>query len=81
MTSLKSEADVAEAVLEAKGPLAVRGGGTRNVGRPVVGDVLEVSGLSGVTLYEPGALTIVAQAGTPVAEIEATLVLRKAQDV
>ena len=73
MTSLKSEADVAEAVLEAKGPLAVRGGGTRNVGRPVVGDVLEVSGLSGVTLYEPGALTIVAQAGTPVAEIEATL--------
>ncbi|WP_299727930.1 glycolate oxidase subunit GlcE [uncultured Tateyamaria sp.] len=73
MTTLKTESDVAEAVLAAKGPLAVRGGGTRSVGRPVVGDVLDVSGLSGVTLYEPGALTIVAQAGTPVTEIEMTL--------
>ncbi|MEO0379676.1 MAG: glycolate oxidase subunit GlcE, partial [Pseudomonadota bacterium] len=65
--------EVAEAVRGANGPLTVRGGGTRNVGRPGGGDVLDVSGLSGVTLYEPGALTLVAQAGTPVAEIEATL--------
>ena len=73
MKSLTSEQDVADTVAGAVGPLAVRGGGTRSVGRPVMGDVLDVSGLSGVTLYEPGALTIVAQAGTPVAEIEATL--------
>jgi len=73
MTTVTSEQDVATAVAEATGPLAVRGGGTRSVGRPVAGEVLDVSGLSGVTLYEPGALTIVAQAGTPVAEIEATL--------
>ena len=73
MDDLKSEADVAARIVEASGPLAVRGGGTRSVGRPVMGELLEVSGLSGVTLYEPGALTIVAQAGTPVAEIEATL--------
>ena len=68
-----SEADVAECVAGARGPLMIRGGGTRAVGRPVTGDVMDVSGLSGVTLYEPGALTLVAQAGTPVAEIEATL--------
>jgi len=73
MEKMTSEADVATFVAGAKGPLAIRGGGTRSVGRPVVGDVLDVSGLSGVTLYEPGALTIVAQAGTPVSEIEATL--------
>lgn len=73
MDHLKSETDVAACVAAARGPLALRGGGTRPVGRPVAGDVLDVSGLSGVTLYEPGALTIVAQAGTPVAKIEATL--------
>ncbi|WP_299047058.1 glycolate oxidase subunit GlcE [uncultured Tateyamaria sp.] len=73
MSILTTEDAVAEAVASAKGPLAIRGGGTRSVGRPVVGEVLDVSGLSGVTLYEPGALTIVAQAGTPVARIEATL--------
>ncbi|APX12879.1 glycolate oxidase subunit GlcE [Tateyamaria omphalii] len=73
MDMLGTEEAVAQAVAEAKGPLVVRGGGTRTVGRPVVGEVLDVSGLSGVTLYEPGALTLVAQAGTPVAEIEATL--------
>jgi glycolate oxidase FAD binding subunit len=32
-----------------------------------------VAGLTGVELYEPGALTIVARAGTPLAEIEALL--------
>jgi glycolate oxidase FAD binding subunit len=73
MTMLKTEADIAGYVAGAQWPLAVRGGGTRAVGRPAVGDVLDVSGLSGITLYEPGALTLVAQAGTPVAEIEAAL--------
>ncbi|MEM6371367.1 MAG: glycolate oxidase subunit GlcE [Pseudomonadota bacterium] len=73
MDEMKTEQDVAEAVKAATGPLAVRGGGTRGVGRPVAGEVLDVSGLSGVTLYEPGALTLVAQAGTPLSEIEATV--------
>ena len=35
--------------------------------------MLSTGGLSGITLYEPGALTLVAQAGTPLAEIEAAL--------
>ncbi|MEL7131680.1 MAG: glycolate oxidase subunit GlcE [Pseudomonadota bacterium] len=73
MGAVNTEEHIAEAVAAATGPLVIRGGGTRSVGRPVVGTVLDVSGLSGVTLYEPGALTIVARAGTPLAEIEETL--------
>jgi glycolate oxidase FAD binding subunit len=65
------EADLAEAVAGARGPLAVRGGGTR--GDAVLGEVLSVERIAGVTLHEPGALTLVARAGTPLAEIEATL--------
>lgn len=69
----KTEQDLADAVVAARGPLRIIGGGTRDYGRPVAGDTLSVAGLSGVTLYEPGALTMVAQAGTPLAQIEAAL--------
>lgn len=68
-----TEQELAEVVKSAAGPLRISGGGTRDIGNPVVGEALSVAGLSGITLYEPGALTIVAQAGTPVAEIEAAL--------
>lgn len=71
MLKPKSEAELAEMVAAAQGPLLVKGGGTRGVACP--GDILDVTALSGVTLYEPGALTLVAQAGTPVTEIEAVL--------
>ena len=67
----ESEEALAEAIRAANGPLSVRGGGTRGIG--VEGEPLETGGLSGITLYEPGALTLVAKAGTPVAEIEAAL--------
>ncbi len=53
--------------------LRVRGGGTRPVGNPVEGEVLSTARLSGVELYEPGALTLVVRAGTPLAEVEAIL--------
>ncbi|WP_299408400.1 FAD-binding protein [uncultured Roseobacter sp.] len=66
-----TEAGLAEMIKSAKGPLAIQGGGTRGI-KPE-GDVLSVGGLSGITLYEPGALTIVAQAGTPLSEIDAAL--------
>lgn len=66
-----SEADLCEAV-RAAGPLVIRGGGTRGIGR-AVGQVLETSGLAGISLYEPGALTLVARAGTTLAEIDAVL--------
>lgn len=73
MIEPESEADLAEAVAAARGPLRIRGGGTRDVGRPVAGQVLSTARLSGITLYEPGALTLVARAGTPLAEVEAAL--------
>ncbi len=68
----ETEADLAGMIAGADGPLRICGGGTRAVGT-VEGAVLETGGLSGITLYEPGALTLVARAGTPVAEIEAAL--------
>jgi glycolate oxidase FAD binding subunit len=56
-------------------PLEVVGHGSkRGVGRPVQADyTLDLSGLSGVTLYEPAELVLSARAGTPVAEIERLL--------
>ena len=73
MLAPRDESDLAEAVRAAEGPLAIQGGGTRPVGRPIKGMTLSVAGLSGISLYEPGALTLVAQAGTPLSEIEAAL--------
>lgn len=69
----ETEAELAETIAAAQGPLRIKGGGTRNVGRPAMGEVLETAGLSGIELYEPGALTMVAGAGTPLSEIEAAL--------
>ena len=66
-----TEAALAEIVRGANGPLAVRGGATRHV--PGDGEPLTTAGLTGITLYEPGALTIAARAGTPMAEVEAAL--------
>lgn len=67
-----SEAELAEIIRAATAPLAVTGGGTRRLG-PAAGAVLETAGLAGVRLYEPGALTLVAGAGTPLAEVEGLL--------
>ncbi len=68
----KSEAELAEVVAGLDAPVRLQGGGTRPIGR-CGGEVLSLAGLSGVSLYEPGALTLVAGAGTPVSEVEATL--------
>lgn len=68
-----SEAELVEAVHGAEGPLRIIGGGTRAIGRAVSGTVLETAGLAGIRLYEPGALTLVVGAGTPVREVEAVL--------
>jgi len=69
----QTEQEMAEAIKAATGPLRISGGGTRDIGNPVAGEALSTSALSGITVYEPGALTLVAQAGTPVSEIEAAL--------
>ncbi len=69
----ETEADLAGIVRETVEPLRIRGGGTRPIGVPVNGVPLTTAGLTGIELYEPGALTMVARAGTPLSEIEAAL--------
>jgi glycolate oxidase FAD binding subunit len=68
-----SEAELADAVASASGALRIQGGGTRPIGNPVTGEALTTSGMSGITLYEPGALTLVAKTGTSMADIDAAL--------
>ncbi|MGI8527090.1 MAG: glycolate oxidase subunit GlcE [Pseudolabrys sp.] len=49
-------------------------GSKRTIGRPSQTDMtLDLSGLTGVTLYEPEELVLSAKAGTPLAEIETLL--------
>ncbi|WP_424980324.1 FAD-binding protein [Leisingera sp. S232] len=66
-----NEAELADIILGARGPLCIQGGGTRGLG--VGGDVLSTAGLSGIELYEPGALTLVVKSGTPLAEVDKLL--------
>ena len=70
----RDEKDAEDAVvwaLSAGKALEVAGQGTkRAIGRPVQSDLtLDMSGLSGVTLYEPEELVLSARAGTPMREI------------
>jgi glycolate oxidase FAD binding subunit len=59
------------AVAEDKRLEIVGQGSKRGIGRPSQTDItLDLSGLSGVTLYEPAELVLSARAGTPIAEIE-----------
>ncbi|WP_096787273.1 FAD-binding protein [Rhodobacter sp. CZR27] len=67
-----TEEELAELVREARGPLRIVGGGTRAIGY-TAGERLDTGGLSGIRLYEPGALTLVAGAGTALAEVEDVL--------
>lgn len=71
MMKPKSGTELSEMIRAAQGPLCIQGGATR--GLSVDGDVIETSGLEGVTLYEPGALTLVAGAGTTLSEVETLL--------
>ncbi len=67
-----TETELRETILAARQPMVIQGGGTRALGQ-CPGDPLDISALSGVVMYEPGALTLVAQAGTPLADIDAVL--------
>jgi glycolate oxidase FAD binding subunit len=74
----ESAAQVADAVAWAAAeeePLEVLGRASKRAfGRPVqAGHGLELSGLTGITLYEAEELVLSARAGTPIAEIEAAL--------
>ena len=72
------QADSEEAVVEiikAGQPVEVAGGGTKlQLGRPVQATRrLDVSAISGISLYEPAELIMTVKAGTPLAQIEAVL--------
>jgi glycolate oxidase FAD binding subunit len=80
MTTLKprDEKEVTEAIewaiADGKTFEIVGQGSKRALGRAAQWDLtLDLSGLSGVTLYEPEELVLSARAGTPIAEIEALL--------
>jgi glycolate oxidase FAD binding subunit len=68
-------AELAAAIAGSDGPLEIMGQGSkRGFGRPVQAALtLDLSRLSGVTLYEPDELVMTAGAGTPLREIEARL--------
>ncbi|MBX3569038.1 MAG: glycolate oxidase subunit GlcE [Rhizobiaceae bacterium] len=59
-------------------PLEIVGQGSkRPIGRPIQAEhTLDLSALTGVTLYEPEELVLSARAGTPIAEIEALVASR-----
>ena len=69
----ETEEELAGIIKGADGPLRIEGGGTRPLGRSSNAARLSTARLRGITLYEPGALTLVAGAGTPLAEIEEAL--------
>lgn len=74
MMTPASEAELAALVADHHGraaPLWLAGGGTRL--RLPQAATLSTRALSGVVTYEPGELTLIARAGTPLAEIEALL--------
>jgi glycolate oxidase FAD binding subunit len=74
------EAAVQWLLAEGKAAEIVGHGSKRAIGRPAQTDVtLDLSALSGVGLYEPEELVLSAQAGTPLAEIEALLATKSQQ--
>ena len=55
-------------------PLRIRGAGSKDFyGGMLAGEVLDVSGYTGIVAYEPTELYITAKCGTPLAQIEAAL--------
>ncbi len=80
----RDDKDVEEAVrwalAESKSLEIVGHGSKRAIGRPAQTDLtLDLSALSGVTLYEPEELVLTAKAGTPIAEIEALVASQNQQ--
>ncbi|MEM7193166.1 MAG: FAD-binding protein, partial [Pseudomonadota bacterium] len=74
----QTDEELAQIVLEAsesRTPLEIMGKGTkRELGHRVrAGAVVSTEAMSGITLYEPTELVMVAKTGTPMAEIEAAL--------
>jgi len=57
--------------------LSIRGGCSKDFyGHPVAGEVLDMRSLAGIVDYEPSELVVTAWAGTPLADLEASLAER-----
>ena len=69
--SFKQEQDLAGFVQERVDPIFITGGQTRGVNLEC--DRVDMTGLSGIVDYEPGALTMIAKAGTSLKHIEQVL--------
>lgn len=63
-----------KAAASAGATLRIRGGGTKDFyGQSLQGEILDTTGLNGITSYEPSELVVTVKAGTPLAELEAAL--------
>lgn len=72
----RSEAELSALIArqhQTASPLVIEGGGSAGITGEIGGEILSTTGLSGVVDYQPGELTLIAQAGTPLAQIEALL--------
>ncbi|MEO6293408.1 MAG: FAD-binding protein, partial [Burkholderiaceae bacterium] len=58
--------DRIKAAAHDKTPLRIRGGGTKDFyGQSLQGEILDTTGLAGITSYEPSELVVTVRAGTP----------------
>jgi len=72
--ALQALIDPIRAAAAAKTPLRIRGHGSKDFfGQPAQGQLLDTTAHSGIVSYEPTELVVTARAGTPLAELEATL--------
>lgn len=64
------ESELSELIATRDGaPLRIVGGGTRIETTHLPGDRLDMSAISGIITYEPGEMTLIARAGTPLDQI------------
>ena len=75
MIAPTTEAELSDFLSEASEPVRIIGGGTRqNLGNSVKAKKkLTTAGLTGITLLEPAALTLVVRSGTPLKEVQKAL--------
>ncbi|MDE2261739.1 MAG: glycolate oxidase subunit GlcE [Gammaproteobacteria bacterium] len=77
MIDLQSLQERIRAAAGDRRPLCIRAGGSKDFyGGPRAGELLDVSGLSGISDYEPTELVITARAGTRLTDIERVLAER-----
>ena len=73
-TALQHLIDQINAAAAQRSPLRIRGGGSKDFyGETPQGELLDTTAYRGIVSYEPSELVVTVRAGTPLAELEATL--------